>query len=1456
MGISLRTSAPTTSAPTTSAPTTSATSYKLYFDNCYIDRIHAIQYTINCKLNYNIEPSTYYNYDVINPSNFFTVQINTILPNAGDPLKNNNYVVSAKEYKTESFSASQDTTKTTYEYGSTLHINSDTNITPNFITYKNFYERVKAVFKNNTEPNVVGKVNLTLGYYTAKLVDNSYYTFDYASTVIPSYTYECEMAYYPAVNGLLFKTWIYVGYDTESLYDGILYEESLYNNSTGETIKFNTAGRGWSYSYSDKVNNVHIAEICTYPYDAYCCGSYYGWSTSAIYSVFEVKPYAYTRFKYPSTIDRIVKCVDVNSYFSNDNGNSYVQNGSISMSSSGSKAGTTVIFTSMPDKCVVYDSPAYLQVSIVPSTTNKGDEKYITKVNMHAYVGNSFQGTITMDATKYTAYKYHYIQKEKAYTFTFDVETRLPKLNITKEKSDKIPGVSWSFEGAALSKTLVTDENGTVTSDISNIKSEYAAIKVTSLAIPERYKYKRPSSITFSSNDFSTETCSFTADGNGNDYRNFSYTIGGSSIQQYNYDINAYAVFTDTEHLTTYVTANGGAWYINVPNFNIYARTSYDYTYTQNYISSDSNPQYFKESYITSLEISKSVTVIPEATGYAYIGNVIVSKAKADGSDKTELVSFTSEPSSRDFITAVSESTMLNTTHVTYVDVEVCAYHYPICFAPSSVGKYSVSVNNQKFDVTEFNKDQTINPITYVESINLNWAVPENTTYELDNYKLFAYIYDNTDYTGTYNVTEFGYYYANTNNKLIDIITVYNTTLSPYELFVISPRFNVTPEPSDVSIIAKAVSGKEYDMGIGSHLKHISSSDSTVATIKENGSIQIDSIVPSARQYSWNSDDSTIEYINSDETHNITYRGIKEGVTIAKPNDFSGTLSKVVITPAFNNKTTFNIMFERYKPTAGEYAETPNYSSIKWFDDYISGEVSVGNGINNIALDTLLPSGYTFGIESITLDDKNYEITKIQSTTDGGKTWIDRNLGKSNAWTITGGTTVMPVIKQTVKDMQLKFTSVSVSDYTVVYSIDGTEQSPLNINSKSSGQSTATFKSSSKIVFKSITFASVEYSIDKITINNTNYSLNTEYSFFNPSANYYDVKVTAKSDYSKIEYKLNVNAQKWTDNISDHFKYDVILSDAYFNLKTDELPDGADSINSSYVSIDSSKYNNVNTMTLPVTYVGTGVPASPNVDIMFYVDNNTYNYKVKLNGYSPYTATYTSSGDYNWTVPVSEAFELNSQKQISYIVQVAATKYNFRGNLVPYDIKNQTSITSGSVPFGVLKGVKTTYTLTDPSTIGLSPENYGIMVSNAQIEVSSGTWQTCKYKLALSPINIPVNKSYATLNIFNNDNFYNQTNKVSVKVNNVNVFDNKNNEVVLSYMVKIGIPYKLNNPNSTTFSLKITSDYDKSFCLSYYEDGSDYFVTSNAQTGILEYSFDIKANGSLTHDTFFIKHFN
>lgn len=1442
MGISLRTSASSTSAP----------SNILSFGDCGIDGTSKyIQYKIYCKLGFNpYETLTYYNYETLNESGFFTAQIKAILPNAGDPLENSNYVVSTEKLSTDSFTMIVNgPSKTIQKYGDTVNVGGRVTITPNINTVNAKYNVGHYVFENNKLINV-GTAQPELYYYSC---DNTgyYYTFGYNSTIIPTTEVSYTMCNYPSVEGLLFKTYISIGYNSSSYYDGILYKASVYNESTGEKTE---VAKGWSYDYPDQDNGKHIAEIYT---DSSTLWSYNYDSIDENYNIhtrFEIQPYAYTRFKYPSTIDRIVKCVDVNSYFSNDNGNSYVQNGSISMSSSGSKADNTEIFTSMPNKCVLYGSPAYLQVNIVPSTTNNGDENYITKVNIYAYVGNSSKGTITMDATKYTAYNYHYIQKEKAYTFTFDVETRLPKLNITRNELDKIPGVSWSFMGGALEKTLVTDTDGNATSSINNSKSEWAAIKVKSLSIPERYKYKRPKSITFSSKDFETETYSLTVDGSSSDYRDFSYTIGGSNINQYNYDINAYAVFTDTEHLTTYVTANGGAWYINVPNFNICTRTSYDYGYNKKYISSYSNPQYFEESYITSLEISKSVTVIPEAAGYAYIGNVIVSKAKADGSDKTELVSFTSEPNSGDFITAVSENTMLNTTHVTYVDVEVCAYHYPICFAPSSVGKYSVSVNNQKFDVTEFNKDQTIKPITYVESFNLKWAEPENTTYELCNYELFAYIYDNTDYTGSYNVTAFGYYDANTNYKLIDKITAYETTLSPYELFVISPRFNVTPEPSDVSIIAKAVSGKEYDMGIGNYTKHISSSDLTVATIKENGSIQIGSIVPSARQYSLNSDDSTIEYINSDETHNITYRGIKEGVTIAKPYDFSYTLSKVVITPAFNNKTTFNIMFERYKPTDGEYAETPNYSSIKWFDDYISGEVSVGKGRKGFVLDTLLPAGDKFGIESITLDDKNYEITKIQSTTNGGQTWVDRTLGKSNGWTITGDTTVMPVIKQTVKDMQLKFTPVSVSDYTVVYSIDGTEQSPLNINSKSSGQSTATFKSSSKIVFKSITFASVEYSIDKITINNTNYSLNTEYSFFNTSANYYDVKVTAKSDYSKIEYKLNVNAQYWTDNISDHFKYDVILSDAYFNLKTDELPSGADSINSSYVSIDSSKYNNVNTMTLPVTYVGTGVPASPNVDIMFYVDNNTYDYKVKLSGYSPYTATYTSSGDYNWTVPVSKAFELNSQKQISYIVQVAATKYNFRGNLVPYDIKNQTSITSGSVPFGVLKGVKTTYTLTDPSTIGLSTENYGIMVSNAQIEVSSGTWQTCKYKLALSPTIIPVNKSYATLNIFNN--VYNQTNKVSVKVNNVNVFDNKNNEVVLAYMVKIGIPYKLNNPNSTTFSLKITSDYDKIFCLSYYEDGSDYFVTSNATTGILEYSFDIKANGSLKYDTFFIKHIN
>ena len=1429
----------------TSAPSTSqGISCTLYFGDCKISNTDKfIQYKIYSKQSFSTFESISYNYETITSSDIFTAYINTILPNAGDPLKNDNYVVSTYKLSTNNFTVSNSTY--TKKYGEYILVGGVVTVTPNITTLDEKYDTGYFVFTNNKVINV-STANPELYYYITYTY-NYYYGFGYTSTIIPTNEDTVDMCEYPSVEGLLFKSRISVGYNSRSYYDGILYEARTYIDGVGDTI----TARCWSYSYAHKVSGRHIAEIYT---DSYTIIKGHN---KIKYTYFYVIPYVHTRFQYPATIDRIVKCVDVNSYFSNDNGSSYVQNGSIIMASSESKAGTTEIFNSLSEYCVLYGSPAYLQVSIVPSTTGNNDENYITKVNIHAYEGGKFQGTITMDATKYNTYKYNYTQKENAYTFTFDVVTRQPQLKIIKKSSDKIPGVSWTFTGGALSKTLVTDNNGEATYSINNSKSEYAAIKVTSLTIPEAYKYKRPSSITFISNDFSTETCSFTTDGSGNDYRNFSYTIGGSSIQQYNYDITAYAVFADTEHLTTYVTAYGGAWYLNVPDFSVSLRTCGSNVTQYNYVSSYSGSHFVNASYITSLEISKTITLLPAAAGYAYIGNVIVSKAKEDGSDKTELTSFTSDPKSTEYITVVSEDTMLNTTYVTYVDVEVCAYHYPVCFAASTVGNYSVNVNNQTFNVSEFDKAQTITPITYIESINLKWATPVNTTYELDNYNLYAYIYGNTDHTGSYTYelipTKF---YANTNYKLIDIVTDYNDTLNPYELFVISPVFKVTPEPSDVIITAKAVSGKEYDMGIDGTFKHIGSSDSTVATIKENGSTTIGTIKPTARQYSWNSDGGKIEYINSDGTTETTYNVIKENTTITKPDDFSGTLSQVVITPAFNTKTTFNIAFERYKTTGGEYATTPNYSSIKWFDNYnLSGDVSVNKEINGIVLDTLLPYGDTFGIESITLDDENYKITKIQSTTNKGTTWVDRKLGKSNAWLITGDTTVMPIIEQTVKDMQLKFLPVTASDYTVVYSIDGTEQSPLNINSKSSGVSTVTFKSSSKIVFKSITFASVEYSIDKITINNTNYDLNNEYTFFNPSANYYEVKVTEKSDYSKIEYKLNVNAQSWTDNISEHFKYDVILSDSYFNLKTDTLPNGADSINAYYVSIDSSKYNNVNTMTLPVTYVGTGIPTSPNVDIMFYVDNNTYDYKVKLSGYSPYTATYTSSGDYNWTVPVSKAFELNSQKQISYIVQVAATKYNFRGSLVPYDIKNQTSITSGIVPFGVLKGVKTTYTLTDPSTIGVSPENYGIMVSNAQIEVSSDTWQTCKYKLALSPTVIPVNKSYTTLNICNNNSFERPIYKVSVKVNGSNAFDNKNNEVALAYLAKIGIPYKLNNPNSTTFSINITSYLSRKFSLSYNESGKDYFVTSSYD-GSLEYSFTISANASISkeYSTFFINY--
>lgn len=1457
MGISLKTAAPATSAPATSAPATS-NSYKLTFGNCYIGNTTTkIQYTINCKTNYgDYDGTIYYNDDRITAPSLFNIQITTILPNAGDPLHNTYYVVSAKAITTSSFTVEQDS-KIVKNYGDTIEIGSDTLITPKIKQSDVDYPQIKVIFKPTHTIDIDTRYP-GLYHYTSEIITDSYYTFGDKSTVIPTAS-DYEMAYYPAVEGLLFKSYVSIGFNSSSYYDGILYEETVYNSRTGATIKPNSAGRGWSYNYANKVSGYHIAEICTYPYTAYYYGTYNDWLINECYSVLEIKPYSYTRFRYPSTIDRIVKCVDVNSYFSNDNGVTYVQNGSISMASSESKAGRSEIFTLMPNKCVVYDSPAYLQVSIVPSSSGKNDEKYISKVNIHAYTGGKFQGTITMNATEYTTYKYHYKQKEAAYTFTFDVVTRQPKLNIINNSTNKIiPGVSWNFTGGALNKTLTTNYNGTATAIINNAKSEYAAINLTSLSMPEAYRYLCPRSITFKSDGFSTETCLFNTDGTGNDYRKFTYTIGGSTIQQYNYDITANAVFAANAHLTTYVTASGGAWYINVPNFCGNFKTCNKYVTPYEYISSYSEPQFVKASYITSLAISKSVTIQPEASGYAYIGNVIVSKAKADGSgDKTELVSFTSEPESTEYITVVSENTMLDTTYVTYVDVEVGAYNYPVCFGKSSVGNYTVNVNKETVKVTGFDVNTSIKPITYVGEINLAWASPDNTAYELDKYTLAAFIYENAEHTGTPAVKLFNTYFnANTYYYLTNILASENSTFSPYEVFVITPQFKVTAAPAPVSIISKAVSGKNYTISIDSHGKYVSSSDVTVASTYENSYVIFGSIEPEARQYSWDSDNSKLEYISSDETKKITYKGIKKDTRIEKPSDLSGTLSKVVITPAFSNKTTFNISFQRYKPAGGEYVTTPNYTSIKWFDKYINGQSSLASGSNTTVLDTLLPYGDTFGIESITLDDTNYEITKIQSTINNGTTWVDRKLGKSNSWQITGNTTVMPIIEQTVKDMYLHFAQVEFSDYTVVYSIDGTEQSPLNINSNSSGATTVTFKSSSKIIFKSITFESVEYSIDEIIINNTNYSLNTEYNFFNPSANYYDVKVTAKSDYSKIEYKLNVNAQNWTNNISENFKYDVILSDTYFNLKTDKVPTGADTINVSYVSIDSSKYYNVNTMTLPVTYVGTGVPTSPNVDIMFYVDNDTYDYKVKLSGYSPYTATYTSSGDYNWTVPVSKAFELNSQKQISYIVQVSATNYNFRGTLVPYDIKSQTSITTGTVPFGVSKGLKTTYTLTDPATIGVSPENYGIMVSKAQIEVSTDTWQSCKYKLALSPTTIPINKSYATLNICNYNNYYSQTNKVSVKVNGSNAFDNTNNEVALAYLVKIGIPYKLNNPNSTTFSLKITSDYDKSFALYTYEDSAstDYIATSNVKTGILEYSFDIEANKRLTYDTFFIKH--
>lgn len=1229
-----------------------------------------------------------------------------------------------------------------------------------------------------------------------------------------------------------FCSYTYSSVNNSTYYDGIA--NSIYNNNT-------LLCRAYSNGVS---NNKYYAFISCYINDV-----------NNVKNI--IKPYAYTRFKYPSTIDRNIQCIDVSSYFSGDNGITYVQNGSVSLKDSTSKAGTTDIFTSMSNKCVIYDSPAYLQVSIVPSSND--DEKYIKQVNIHAYSNNGtkFIGTKTINVTNNKIGKYEYTQRENAYTFTLNVVTRVPQLNI-KNSSDKkvVDGITWSFIGGALSKDVTTNNNGLATVDINNSKSDYAAIQAKSLSMPEKYRCLRPSSIYFKSNDFDNESNSFGTGANDIDYRNFSYYIGTSSIKQYNYDITAYARFVENDKIISYITPNGGAWCINVPNFSINYKTSVSYSTAYEYTNNDKRYVYSNAAYFTSMQIHKSVTVEPSASGYAYIGDVTIYYAKNGSSDKTKLVSFTSEPDSNEFIDVINENTIPNTTYVTYIDAMVCAYKYRVCFTTNSVGKYSVCVNNTNLTISEFSiTNNTIAPITYVENINLAWAVPDNDKYEFDKYLIYAYVFKTYDYSGSYNTSTFApNLSANTNYKLIDLLeSAAITTLSPYELFVIEPHFKVTAAPLEVTVKSKAV-GKEYDISINNTTKHVGdSSDIIVASMKSTGSITMGTIKPTYRQYSWNSGSSTITYTNSGGT-NVTKTGIKENDEIKKPSDLSGELSSVLITPAFSNKTTFNVSFQRYKPTGGTFAPSPNYSEIQWCDTYISGTTSLTSGVNNTILDTLLPSGDKFGIESITLDDtEHYKITKIQSTIDNGNTWTNRTLGNSNAWVITANTTVMPIIEEVTKYISLNFLPVADSDYTVKYSVNDTAKTDLYVGKDSSGKSTDTFATTDTIKFKSITFKSKEYSINKITINDKEYKLYTNYTFkdVSSSGNSLNVNVTAKADYSKIEYKLNINAQNWTDNVSENIMYDVILSDAYFNLGTG-LPERAYAINSSYVTIDSADYNNEATMTIPVTYVGSGKPEQPSVDIMFYTDMSSYKYKVKSTNYSPYTASYTDSDDYNWTVPVSKAFELNSQKSISYIVQVYAYQYNFRGSLVPYDVENQRTITDNSIYFGVAKGSKITYTLAEPTTVNIKPENYGIMVSKSQIEVSSGTWKDCKYKLTLSPTVIPIVKSYSSLTIFHNNSYkiggeYVKY-AVSVKSNGTPIFNNKNNEAfITTYYGRVAVPYKLNNPNNTKIDITITSldtsTSAKSFKITYDINGKD--IISKTTTGVLNQSIEVPPNSSI-----------
>lgn len=1234
-----------------------------------------------------------------------------------------------------------------------------------------------------------------------------------------------------------FKSYVFSKFDDNTYYDGIRYV--LYNKSSTDGV---CIAEDWSYN--DNMTMISTSTYCSY---FTLTDSYLLTDTSYV----AVVPFSYTRFKYPDLSDEYIKIVNTSSYFIDENG-VWKQNAYIDLQNTDtSKSGTTEILRSMQDSCLLYGSQSYLNVYISSLNTDENMaplHKYISSIQVTAYKNNgeSLIGTQTFRNIYSTQNKYNFIQKTNAYTFTLNVTTRMPNITIANSSSS-IAGntdMIFNFSGDVGSGINIIGNNSSTGS--STFVTKTGDLIISSIIVPDDKANLKVSEYTVT-----------TYDSTGKNKLSKTYTNTGSAQiiatnPCFDVDIVTKVEANDKINCEIYQTSPliGG----NSLDYTLSYKTC-TYTGSIQYSKAQSTGSYYFETYITSLTLT-DLTINPNVEKFAYIDRIDTYRLHQETSSMSKITKW------KTINDIHSDNVILDVNSgFDYIKdsliIQVCAssYNYPISAIEETNGRqYTISINNSTaYSVTSGSKVSVLKGITYSDTISVNYIKPTDTAYELNYFNIVGYKYNNTYHTG--NTTEPVVTCAEKLSAGVDYTLrsdIIQTYLSPYYEYAIQPVFKLTEAPLPVVITAK-VAANPYNISLFNKSNDtITNVDVEIATMECTDYVSISKLDTTYRYTYIDNENSKITYTNTSGDV-ITSNGINVGDSIRKPDSLSGTLKSVDITPVVNTYLTYNIYFDT--TTSG----STYYFKAEWSDTSDSGYTY--SKVERTLMDYMVPIGYSFTLSSVTSNDSSIEVNSV-NVINGSTTTVETL--PFNITSASGGVNsdivISPIVTSVIKNLYIKLKPFAEANYILKYTVNGAENTVIVNKDSTIYIPTDNFLSTDSIIFTSIEFINnTEYSLDSFSIDGTIYELNKSYTFNDCNIGYVILEVTPKYDPSKIDYKLNINTEKWSDKFTNDFKYKLFLSDINFKFRKETLNPSitkppVEEIKDEYVIIDSSKYKNLNTLNLEVTYTGSGTPSSkPTTYIMPDTDN--INYYV-VSGYNPYQVAYnTIYDDYSWSAPVTNMFDLNIQKKIQYIMQVSASKYAFRGTLVPYDTESKVETSISTVSFSVLPGNSSTYILPSPESVNIDKDNYGIMVANTAIETESGTWTKCKYKLSLTPTVVPTENTYVNLTIYNGDNhtewdsdkqaYATSIYKISVLRDNTTVL---NDFLLSSYMTGINVPYFATNNKDSVIKLTISlaNMYGDSYNYKIaYENSGSALATASPETGILTKEFIITAGTTM-----------